>query len=57
MCLIADYFGRKPRLGERIEALSLLKRRITEIDDVITRAEKLEASEEDYDDEIDNDEE
>ena len=53
MCLIANYLWRKPGFNERIGVLSLLRRGIIEIDDVITRAEGLKTTEE-YGDELDD---
>lgn len=51
-CLLADYFQRKPTLKERFEASKLVRRRITEIYDEITRAEELgiadDENEDDY---------
>lgn len=55
-CLIADYFQRKPSLNERLSASRLVKRRISEIDDAITRAEELGLGDEDeYDDDEEDD--
>lgn len=56
MCLIADYFGRKPTFNERIDALTLLKCRIPEIDDMITRAEEFETENKGQDDFEDDEE-
>lgn len=54
-CVMADYYQRKPKLNEKLEASALVRRRITEIDDAITRAEEFETAEDEaFDEDMDD---